>query len=591
MSRQITSILSVLVVVSLLGGGAMTASAAQTDVAIRSVNVSVDQPAPGEAFTLTTTVANLQTSSGPVDVQAVYVRRAGSTREFARIENVGSIPVDGTLSIPLTMKINNPGEKRLTVKVVVEGPDGNFTRVEYPLFVDVQEPDEAVLSFADLDTVAGQERGINITVANGDDGALSNVVLELDGDATVENRERVTASLQPGSQTTHTFQVTFPDPGQQTLNAMLTYKTSRGNTRTVQRDVTVDVERAVVDTDLRASVVVDNGSSAIDVSLTEYGNVELREGQLRAVANGETVERALIPDVAAESTRTVTLDSRSIPAGNVTIVVAYTAAGERRTANTTVRYSPAPSAAVSLIGVETSKRGDILTLSGNVTNVGTAAATSVQVSVTETGSVRPVSPAREHFVGRLDASGSATFELTANASADIGEVPVEIQYTVDGERLTESVPIDVSDATAPSAAISLTGVDFSARDGVLTVSGDAANVGTKAARSVLVSVVETADVTPVAPRKEYFVGAVSASEFATFELTANVSETVDAMPVEIQYTVDGVRLTEVVRVDVDSAAARSGADQSGGQTPLIGVGFALIVVLVIVGGVYRWRRQ
>ncbi|MEA5410120.1 hypothetical protein VB773_22770 [Haloarculaceae archaeon H-GB2-1] len=67
------------------------ARAAQTHVAIQSVNASVSDPAPGEQFTLTITVANLQSSSGPVEVTDVYVRRAGSTEEFARIDDVGTV--------------------------------------------------------------------------------------------------------------------------------------------------------------------------------------------------------------------------------------------------------------------------------------------------------------------------------------------------------------------------------------------------------------------------------------------------------------------------------------------------------------------
>lgn len=445
--RRPASVLLALVVISAIAAVATPAGAAQTDVAIQSANTSIEQPAPGEPFTLTVSIANLQTSSGPVDVTDVYVRQSGSTREYARIEDVGTVAAGGSLAIPLTLSINEPGAKRLTVHAVVRDSDGDFRRVNYPLYVDVEEPDEAVLSFANLDPVAGQETEINVSVSNGDSGPLSNVRLELDGDARIENPERVSALIPAGTQTTHTYRVTFPETGRRNLVATVTYKTDEGSTRTFEREVATEVNTANVDTDLTASATEINGSSVIRTSLSEYGNVELRDVQIRALVDDQVVSRARGPDVPAGETRTATLDGHQIPAGDVTIVARYTAAGESRTTQTTLQYSPASASDITLTGIDVARDGSTLTLSGDVANVGTADARSVLVSIPEVNGVTPINPSKEYFVGAIDSSEFATFELTANVSADVDEVPVRIEYTVAGERLSRVVTADISDAT------------------------------------------------------------------------------------------------------------------------------------------------
>ena len=447
MSRRTLGVVAV-VLLSVVAGVAAPAAAANTDVAIDGVDLSIEQPAPGESFTLTTTISNLESSNGSVEVTDLYVRAAGSGRDLARVEDVGSIARGDRRSIPLTMSIDEPGEKRLIVNAVVRDEDGDYHRVNYPLYVDVQEPDEAVVSFAGLDSVAGQESQVDVTVSNGDDGPLSNVRLELVGQADVENPERVSASIQPGTQTTHTFATTFDEAGSRELTARLTYKTDEGVTRTVTRNVTADVDAATLDPQLTAAATTANGSSVIRATLSEFGNVELRDVQLRAVVDGETVTRTRLADVPAGESRVGTLDGSDVPAGEVTIVAQYTAAGQQETTRTTLSYSPAPTTELTITGIDASRSGGVVTIDGDAANVGSTDATSVVVSVVPADGVTPVNPSKEYFVGTVESSEFSTFELTANVSASVTAVPVRIDYTVDGERLSRVVSVDVSDAGA-----------------------------------------------------------------------------------------------------------------------------------------------
>lgn len=580
-----------ILVVSSVSGAVTVASAAQTDVNISSVNASVDQPAPGEAFTLAVDVANLESSSGAVDVTDVYVRGSG-TDEYARVEDAGSIPSGGSLSIPLTVEIDEPGEKQLTVTAIVKDQDGNNHQVNYPLYVDVSEPDEAAVSVSDVDPVAGQESTVNVTVSNGDSAALSNVRLDLGGNATVEDPERVTASLEPGTQTTHSFDVMFPEAGEGALTATLTYKTEEGSTRTIQRTVTTDVDEADVDTELAAEVGSTNGS--VRATLSQYGNVELRDVQVRAIADGDVVARAMMSNVPSEGAATVTFDESDVPAGDVTITAEYTAAGERHTANDTVTVG-----VDAELTAETTQANGTPAIGVSLSQNGNVALRDVQVRAVvedETVTQATMETVRQHGIQSVTLDGSAV---------PAGEVTLIAEYTAAGERQTDSTTMTFS--PQESAAMTLTGVEVTREGSTITLDGDAANLGSSDASSVVVSVVDDEGVTPVSPNKDYFVGGVEASEYATFELTANASMGVETVPVRINYSADGQRYSEVVEVDVSDASAaapaegqsgNAGSAPSGGPPgdgggggglplPLIGGAVAL---LTVVGAAYRWRH-
>jgi hypothetical protein len=434
-----------LVIVLLVSSISIGAAAATTHVAIESVTTSVDTPAPEEPFTTTITVANRQTSSGPVELTDLFIRSQGDgITEHVRAEDLGTISVGGQLSVPLTVEFAEPGEKRLTVSAVVKDADGNYSRYNYPLFVTVEEPDEAIVSVADLEPVAGEESSFNVTVSNGETNPLSNVRLDIAGDGRVTNPERVTASLQAGTQTTHRVEITFPESGEQDLTIRLSYTTSSGNTRTVQRTITTDVAAAEIDPELTATPAAVDGAPVIRATLTEYGNVELQNVQLQARVDGEVVARTMMSDVPAENARTVTFDGSRIPAGDVTIVAAFTAAGEQRTVRQTIQYAPTETSNVVLTGVDLTVENGILSVSGDAANTGSADVQSVLVSVVETDDVQPVVPNKEYFVGTVGSSEFATFELTANVSKDVTTLPVQITYSVNGERVSHITNIDTS---------------------------------------------------------------------------------------------------------------------------------------------------
>ena len=418
-----------------------------SNLAIESATLSVEDPAPGEQFSVSVTIANHDTAEA-VEVTDVYIRDAGSANTHVRVEDVGTIRPGGTLSVPLSLMFDDAGTKDLRVHTRVENDSGESRSITYPLTIDVEPPDNAILAVDDVDAVAGQEEHVNVTVSNGDDRPLSNVRLELAGDAYVDNAERVTASLEAGTQVVHNYDVTFPEPGAQSMTGTITYKTADGMARSLNRSVTLDVEPARVDPELTVTPIESESGPALEVSLTEYGNAELRDIEVRALQNGTVVARTLLEDVPAEETRTATLDGTNLGAGNISVVASYTATGTKRTIQATRLYQPTASASVVLSGVEATRDGSIVTLRGDAANVGSSDVESVLVAIEPAAGVTSTSPNRDYFIGGIEASEFGTFELTANVTDATGTVPVRVTYSADGERFSQVAPVELDGAAA-----------------------------------------------------------------------------------------------------------------------------------------------
>jgi hypothetical protein len=116
----------------------------------------------------------------------------------------------------------------------------------------------------------------------------------------------------------------------------------------------------------------------------------------------------------------------------------------------------------------------------------------------------------------------------------------------------------------------------------------------------------------VSPSGEYFVGGVEASEFATFELTAQTDSNASSVPVVITYIVDNERVTTTQQVDLtaagtsaavsappddgatsggDASSPRSEATGSGGLPLGLLAGGAAVITILLAGVAYRWRSK
>jgi len=129
-------------------------------------------------------------------------------------------------------------------------------------------------------------------------------------------------------------------------------------------------------------------------------------------------------------------------------------------------------------------------------------------------------------------------------------------------------------------------------DGVLQIAGSAANVGSTDVESVLVSVVDGDGVQAADPQPDYFVGGVERSDFASFDLNAELTGDRTTVPVRVEYVVDDVRRSYTTDVRVSQAALATPTPQPQGG-PLSGLPLlpvALGVLVVVIGGALVLRR-
>ncbi|WP_380677783.1 hypothetical protein [Salinigranum sp. GCM10025319] len=90
--------------------------------------------------------------------------------------------------------------------------------------------------------------------------------------------------------------------------------------------------------------------------------------------------------------------------------------------------------------------GDVLRISGNAGNVGRGSVTGLVLAVGTTDGSEPAYPQRDYFVGTVEGSEFAPFELTARVDENASSVPVVVTYAVDGDTREETVSLPLEGA-------------------------------------------------------------------------------------------------------------------------------------------------
>lgn len=421
-----------------IGTAQTTDSTPGAYVTVGNVSMSPENPEPGETVTVTATVRNSESSGGAAEITEVSLQSGVSRLNTAH--DLGSLGSGDSTEVPLSTTFDSEGEKRLTAVVRGVSPSGSVFAVEKPVYVDVERSSGVSLAFSkvyDVDAAAGAETPIDVTVANGDSEAITGVQLDVDG-ADVENPDRITGSIDGGSEDTFQYDVTFDEVGTRTLSGEVTYTTAEGVTRTTTK--TADIE--AVDPEIRADVSArTTADGETEVELTNFGNARFTDVEVDATANGDVVARNLLGDVDPDSNESVVFDIPSSIDGTVTYTATYTAAGTSHT--TSLRDRATVSGEIRLVSVESSQSGSAVTVTGDAANLGSTTAESVLVSVADTADVSPTAPTGEYYVGEVEGSEFGTFELTAERGPSAESVPVEITYVVDGDRVTTTQRIDL----------------------------------------------------------------------------------------------------------------------------------------------------
>jgi hypothetical protein len=213
-------------------------------------------------------------------------------------------------------------------------------------------------------------------------------------------------------------------------------------------------------------------------------------------------------------------------------------------------------------------------------------------------------------VGRLAPGESGSVEVDLSSVEGSATVVAVANYTIVGTGPPGSRDADVGDADAavrtgtargtfdyrqPAGELRVTDVALSfADDGTLQITGNAGNIGTAPVSGVVVSLGTNEHVRPAYPQRTYFVGTVEGSEFAPFELTAEVdAANATDIPVRVTYVVDGEERTRSATLPYDDRLEPPREQQGGvlslGTAPAAGLGIAGLLV-VGLGLVYVRRR-
>jgi hypothetical protein len=264
-------------------------------------------------------------------------------------------------------------------------------------------------------------------------------------------------TVTPGGSLSVPISTAFETPGQKRLELNVVVRDESNTYHSYTYPIYIDVTEPTVRADLSATTSED-GSGTTEILVTNYGNTNLSDIEVTAVADGVVLDRNFLQELPPEASGTTTFDTEDVDADAVEFTANYTAAGEDHTTSLNVDVDEETQIAgqVRLTAIEWSRTGSGVMIQGDAANLGGTDADSVLVRVDDAPRVSPMSPSGEYFIGSIEASEFATFELTAQTE-NASSVPVEITYIVDNERVTTTQEVDLAGAGA-AAAVGAEGV-------------------------------------------------------------------------------------------------------------------------------------
>lgn len=626
------------------------AGAAVPDARLTFSNVATapGTPTVDEPTTVTATVQNSAGSDSPVRIDRVRLSSGGQT--LAEASGPGALSVGDSLTVDLTTSFATAGRKELVLTAVGEDETNETVRIRRPVTVTVVDgvPD-ARFTFSDVaiapgTPATGEPTTVSATVASSagsPDPATVDRVLLRDGERTLVEASGP-GTLSPGDTATVDLTTSFPSPGGEDLTLVAVGTDADDERVRVERPVRVPVRQSAPGVDVRVPDPVAGVESRVEVDLSNPDGEAISDVTV-TVEGGAVDRRASVPVLAAGATDTVNLSVRPERGEqSVTVGVAYTTSTGRRTSTTDevtvaadplrpdvgVAISPAPEeeqAAANpqlagLVGAgglggaggdggsgalqqESDGEGSTDRVAVEVTNFGNAPVAEAVVRPRTDNRTLP-----RRFVGDLAPGESATVTVDLSAVERSATLVASVNYTVAGTGPPGAREASVEDSAAPvrgtargtfdydrpAGAVRVTDVALSFdEEGRLVVSGNAGNVGDAAVDGVVVSVGSNEHVAPAYPQRTYFVGTVDGSEFAPFELTADVDAgNASTIPVEVRYVVNGEERTRTTELPYDGSL--STPDEGGGSLPFgaAGLGLGIVVGLLLAGlGLVVLRRR
>ncbi|MFB6163017.1 MAG: hypothetical protein ABEJ86_06230 [Halococcoides sp.] len=205
---------------------------------------------------------------------------------------------------------------------------------------------------------------------------------------------------------------------------------------------------------------VAGAATTVDVGVANGAAEPITSVELELSGN-VTVEnpRRVTASIGGRTDRTFSFDVRFPETGTYELAATLTyetTSGDRRTVSRTVTIEatetgggPGLEGGIELTELRTSA-GNVVTVEGNIANVGGQSVRSVLMHLEDTESVTPREGSGEYFVGTINASTFETFELVGTADGDPpSTVTVAVEYITDGQRRTTTFDLNVSGGAEP----------------------------------------------------------------------------------------------------------------------------------------------
>lgn len=478
--------LTVVLVVSTVTFGMAVGPAAAADarVTLTDTTVTPATPTVGAPITAETTLRLSAGSDTSMTVDEVRVVNPSDDAVLGTATDLGRLSPGETLDVPVAFTVNESGSQDLRLVAVGTDSDGDRVEASRPLTVGV-EPGAPQIEVGTERVVAGAESPVQATVSNPTTAPLRGIEVGVEGG---ESRRTVPTLAAGGSETVNLTAV-VPESGDGTVDLRTTYTTPNGVERERRTSAAVTVESLSTDVGIRTQRPQDDdtqqaagdltgllgggggtgalqsqsdsegesSASRVDVTVTNFGNTPIDEVVLTAEDGegarlGSVGRFALAETLAPGEETTVTVDlSRVRSTDGVRFVAGYeTPRGRNETA---LRYDyRARRGEATLTGLDVTVDDDgRVTVDGNLANVGDGEVESAVVAIQPAEGVEPAYPQRDYFVGSVDASSFAPFELTAQADVETAsQVPLQVTYAVEGEQVVRNTTVPLPAAQGSS---------------------------------------------------------------------------------------------------------------------------------------------
>lgn len=424
---------------------------------------------------------------------------------------------------------------------------------------------------------------------------INDIAIRKSGGSGITEYERVSdlGSISPGSTLEVPLTVSFDSSGTKDLR-IIVYGRDRGTGENIELRYPVNLQ--VQERNPQVDITVNDSVAGVESSgqVTVANGLDMQLSNVEVVVDGQGVEmtqrRTVQASIDQNGSMTAPFRFRPDSAGehSLTATVRYTVDGDttRNTTRTTT--------------IESDPLRDNVSIDTTAVGSGTDRALRVTVS---NGANVPISDVTVHaesdnasfqraLAENISASTSEQMRLNATMDEPRADVTVTADYELGSEieRATTTTEI-----RSTQGSIDLTGLDVVRQGGRLQISGSASNVGSTTADSVLVSVVDTENVSPATPNRDYFVGTVPASEFVSFDVYARTEGNVTSVPLEVSYLAGNERKTQTYSVAVGLGGApqpqrtpEPDVNQSSMLPVFIVGGLALVLVVGVL--VRRYRR-